>query len=485
MRARVSESAGHPLSGEYRAVTLTILTLISIIAFEAMSISTIMPPVARDLAADGQYGLAFSLMFTAQLLGIVVAAPWIDQRGPLHPTWVGQGLFAVGSLLAGIATSFWVLLVGRLVAGLGAGLILVAIYVMIGSVFPAAARPKMFGWLSTAWVLPSVIGPVVAAWITQAWSWRMVFLLVVPACAVTSAALWRDRATVAARPTGGPTPVSPEPSVTAAEKLDARSAGQNRRTARLGLVVAASAGGFQWASTSLTPIRPLPVVVAGASAIALSGSAQRLLPPGTARLRRGLPAVLAARFLIMAAMNGALTFLPLMLIEHRQLSVGQAGLILALVSLGWASGSLLQGRSGLAGRSSDLVSLGSALVAASLVGITATSAFGLGIGSVVIAMVVCGLGMGLAASSTSVLTLELAPPQDHAQASSALQLADVLGSTIGISLASAVYAATVGLALAGGEGAFTLIWAMTTVFALVAAVAGWRTRRPVCQLARR
>ncbi len=161
------------------------------------------------------------------------------------------------------------------------------------------------------------------------------------------------------------------------------------------------------------------------------------------------------------------------------------GLILALVSLGWASGSLLQGRSGLAGRSSDLVSLGSALVAASLVGITATSAFGLGIGSVVIAMVVCGLGMGLAASSTSVLTLELAPPQDHAQASSALQLADVLGSTIGISLASAVYAATVGLALAGGEGAFTLIWAMTTVFALVAAVAGWRTRRPVCQLARR
>ena len=64
MRARAGDPASHPLSGEYRTVTVTIITLISIIAFEAMSISTIMPPVARDLAADGQYGLAFSLMLS-------------------------------------------------------------------------------------------------------------------------------------------------------------------------------------------------------------------------------------------------------------------------------------------------------------------------------------------------------------------------------------------------------------------------------------
>ena len=45
------------------------------------------------------------------------------------------------------------------------------------------------------------------------------------------------------------------------------------------------------------------------------------------------------------------------------------------------------------------------------------------------------------APATTVLALELSPVEEHGEASSSLQLADVLGSVIGIAAATAVFAA--------------------------------------------
>ena len=171
----------------YRLVTLCLVALVSIIAFEAMAISTAMPIIARDLDAVRSYGLAFSAMLTTQLLGIVVAGVWCDRRGPLPSLFTGQALMAAGTVLAGLAPTFTVLLAGRLVAGLGGGLLTVAIYVVIGRAYPGELRPRVFSWISAAWVLPSLIGPPVAGWLAETFSWRWVFLVVVAPVVVTMA----------------------------------------------------------------------------------------------------------------------------------------------------------------------------------------------------------------------------------------------------------------------------------------------------------
>ncbi|HYO85574.1 MAG TPA: MFS transporter [Dermatophilaceae bacterium] len=472
---------------------MTLIGLVSLIAFEAMAISTIMPTVAVELRAGEQYGLAFSLMFTAQLLGIVLAGPWIDGRGPWPSLWLGQTLFVLGSMLAGAAPTLWVLLAGRVVAGLGAGLVVVAIYVVIGLVYPERLRPRVFGWISAAWVLPSVVGPLLAAWLTQVSSWRVVFLLVVPAGGLIATALWVRRAALRGSGWGSGPGAGGGPA-------GAGRAGDARRTVRLGVLVAAGAGVFQWASTALVPPRPGPVGATVAGLAGVAAAAPRLVPAGTWLLRRGLPSVIAARFLLTAAMNGALTFVPLMLVQQRALSVGQAGMLLALVSVGWAGGSLTQGRSTFLGRSATLIVAGGWSLAASLVTIAGVAALSWPTWVFVPAMGVCGLGMGLAMSSTSVLTLQLSAQSEHARASSALQLSDVLGSTMGIGVCSAVYAAAVsGLTLdpgsatggvaqgaAPGAGAvsgspapmtFAVMWALTAAVGAAAAWAGARTRR--------
>ena len=54
------------MGSAYRLLTVALLALVTIIAFEAMAISTAMPQVAKDLDAVRSYGLAFSFMLTAE-----------------------------------------------------------------------------------------------------------------------------------------------------------------------------------------------------------------------------------------------------------------------------------------------------------------------------------------------------------------------------------------------------------------------------------
>ena len=80
--------------------------------------------------------------------------------------------------------------------------------------------------------------------------------------------------------------------------------------------------------------------------------------------------------------------------------------------------------------------------------------------------------MGLGTTAVSVLVLHLAPPAQHAQASSAMSLADALGATVGLAVAGPVYASLAG---AGPTpGAFATLWTLSACVALVALAAGVR-----------
>src|SRR4051794_41760489 len=72
----------------------------------------------------------------------------------------------------------------RGVQGVGAGIISVSLYVVAGSAYEPALRPRLFGAISAAWVLPALVGPLVAGILTASASWRLVFLGLLPLIAV-------------------------------------------------------------------------------------------------------------------------------------------------------------------------------------------------------------------------------------------------------------------------------------------------------------
>ena len=468
------------MASAYRLLTVALLALVTIIAFEAMAISTAMPSVAADLNAVRSYGLAFSLMLTAELLGIVLAGVWSDRRGPLPSLFAGQGLLAAGSAVAGLAQTFSILLVGRLVAGLGSGLIVVALYVVIGRAYPDSLRPKVFSWVSAAWVLPSLIGPPISGWLASTWSWRWVFLIVLLPIAVTFVVVLsqRDRITDGAVHPDAEVRGSAGTSAGASTGAGAGAGGDHvghRQMAILGLAVAVSAGAMQWGADQLSTSHLLPVAVAVLGFVGVGVIAPRLLPPGTLRMARGLPSVMNSRFLLTGSFNGAVTFIPLMLVNERHLGLTTAGFMLTVGALGWSVGSTVQGHHALHDRRSELVITGGASLAVGILLLAAIAAFGWHYYLVGLATTLSGLGMGLAMSSTSVLSLALSAVRDHGRTASSLQLADVLGSVMGISAVGAVFAA-----LHQPHGSdipvFVLMWVTLAGVASLVVVGGQRIR---------
>ncbi|MEP7160179.1 MAG: MFS transporter [Dermatophilaceae bacterium] len=462
---------GRLLGPRYGAATVSIVGLVTIIAFEALAVSTAMPEVTRVLDAGSMYGLAFSLLFTGQLFGIVAAGTWAQRSGPMPPVFCGELLFATGSALAGLAGSFPILLVGRLIAGLGAGLAMVSLYVIVGAAYPLALRPKVFGWISAAWVLPSVIGPVVAAWLTDVVSWRAVFLVIVPLAA--AAALGLRRAATLLRESPGP---EYAPLEGLAQTRSPRVATRSTRTVLLlGGALTVSASAFEIGASRPGWTTAVEVALAAMGLVGLAVCVPRVLPVGALRLRRGQPCVTVARLMLMAAFSGTISFVPLLLHGPLGLDLLPTGALLAVASVGWAGGSLVQSRQRLADHGPELVVFGTIVLATAGLGLTAVDALSAPVASMAFVLALLGLGMGLAVTSTSVLALALSPPGGHAEASSSLQVADVLGSVLGVASAGAVFAAGTRLGWAQ-ETIFPTIWLTMCAIAALGIPAARRIR---------
>ena len=302
-----------------------------------MAVSTAMPEAARELDAVRSYGLAFSVMLTTQLLGIVLAGVWCDRSGPLPSLFAGQLLFAVGCALCGASQALRA--VPRRPRGRpasGAGLIIVAGYVVIGRAYPESLRPKVFSVISAAWVLPSLLGPPISAWVTTTWSWRWVFWLVVLPVVVRAGHGLRPPRTDRERQRGHRR-LQPRPPRSTRGPPGSGCSSRPRPAP-------CSGAPTTWSSAG----RPRPSWRSSAS-LGIAATAPLLLPRGTWLMRRGLPSVMLARFLLTCSFFGTITYIPLMLVNERGQSLGTAGTILAVGSLGWSAGSWVQGRDRWAG----------------------------------------------------------------------------------------------------------------------------------------
>src|SRR5918995_1472969 len=164
-----------------------IVATVVFIAFEAMAVATAMPKAIPALNGMPLYALAFSGFFTTSLFGMVLAGDVCDRRGPRLPLLAGTASFTAGLLIAGTAQAMWPFVLGRAVQGLGGGIVIVAVYVVVGRAYDDDLRPRMFAALSAAWVVPSIVGPLVAGVVADHLTWRLVFLGIAPLAAVAVA----------------------------------------------------------------------------------------------------------------------------------------------------------------------------------------------------------------------------------------------------------------------------------------------------------
>ncbi|GAA2982222.1 MFS transporter [Streptomyces fulvorobeus] len=446
------------LGRTHRALSLGIVSVVLLIAFEATAVGTAMPVAARELRGIPLYAFAFSAYFTTSLFAMVLSGQWADRRGPLGPLAAGIGSFAAGLLLSGTAQSMWMFIAGRAVQGLGGGLVIVALYVVIGRAYPERIRPSIMAAFAASWVIPSVVGPLASGTVTEHLGWRWVFLgipaLIVFPLALALPAIRRMAAGPADGSTGG-------------EPLD-------RRRVRLALGISAGAGLLQYAGQDLDRYALIPAV----AGIALLVPAVRgLLPPGTVRAARGLPAVVLLRGIAAGSFIAAESFVPLMLVTQRGLTPTMAGLSLAVGGATWALGSYVQSRPRLEEHREPLMVAGMVLVALSIAAAPTVLIEGVPVWIVAVAWAFGCFGMGTVTASTSVLLLKLSAPHEAGANSAALQISDGLSNVLLLTGGGAAFAALGGGALgaaahgAGAGGVASHPGAFVAVFLPMAGVA--------------
>ncbi|MCH5671766.1 MFS transporter [Streptomyces gilvus] len=465
----VEGTAGDSVLGRaYRALSVGIVSVVLFIAFEATAVGTAMPVAARELDGVGLYAFAFSGYFTTSLFGMVLAGQWSDRRGPVGALTTGIGAFAAGLVVAGTAGVMWVFVLGRAVQGLGGGLVIVALYVVVGRAYPERLRPAIMAAFAASWVVPSVVGPLAAGAVTEHLGWRWVFLGI-PVLVVFPLAI-----------------ALPQIRRRAAGPVDGRAdASVDRRRIRLALAISLGAGFLQYAAQDLRPLSLLPAL---AGTALLVPAVRGLLPRGTYRAVRGLPSVVLLRGVAAGSFIAAESFVPLMLVTQRGLSPTLAGFSLAAGGVTWALGSWVQSRARVQPYRERLMVVGMVLVAAAIAAAPSVLVDSVPAWTVAVAWAFGCFGMGLVIASTSVLLLQLSAPEEAGANSAALQISDGLSNVVMLAAGGAAFAAlgggavshTATAAAASGAGhhpaAFAAVFLPMAAMALVGAWVATRVR---------
>ncbi len=458
------------LSRSYRGLSIGIVSVVLLIAFEAMAVGTAMPVAARELDGVSAYGFAFSAYFTTSLFGMVLAGQWADRRGPLGALTAGIGGFAAGLVLSGTAGAMWLFVLGRAVQGLGGGLVIVALYVVVGRAYPERLRPAIMAAFAASWVVPSIVGPLASGAVTEQLGWRWVFVGI-PLLVVLPLGLALPQ--IRRRASG--------PVESASSSASSASASVDRRRIRLAFGISLGAGLLQYAAQDL---RWWSLVPAAAGAGLLVPAVLGLLPKGTYRAARGLPSVVLLRGVAAGSFVAAESFVPLMLVTQRGLSPTLAGFSLAAGGGTWALGSWIQARTAVEPYRERLMTLGMLLVAAAITTLPGVLIDSVPVWSVAVAWAFGCFGMGLVISSTSVLLLHLSAPEEAGTNSAALQMSDGLSNALLLAAGGAAFAAlgggTVGHTTTTATGAASHPAAFVVVFlpmAAVAVVGAWVTTR--------
>lgn len=440
---------GSVLAPEYRALTVGMVALVTLIAFESLAVTTAMPTVAQALDGLALYALAFGGPLASGVVAMVVSGTWSDLKGPTRPLWYGTAWFLAGLIIAGLAPTMEVLVAGRIIQGFGGGLVTVALYVVVGHLYPPQLRPRIFAAFATGWVVPSLVGPAIAGLIVEHANWRIVFLAV-PALAIPAALVMRP----------------------GLARIGSESAGRGSLWDRRAWWATAAAVGVGLLHYGGQQRGILQLVLLGAGLLGVAAFAPKLLPKGTFTIGTGLPAVIALRGLVAAAGFGAEVFLPLMLTRERGLSPSFAGLVLTVSALSWTAASWYRGRP--KQPFSHAVFLQAGMISIVLGIATATLTLNPHVPVLVgiLGWGLTGLGMGTVFPTVSVLILEYSSREEQGANSSALQLSDSLSTATVLAVGGSLFAA---IEPHSPTTAYLTAFGLPAALALIGVIAARRT----------
>lgn len=154
----------------------------------ALDTAIIAPAIPALRAAFDLDHRAVGLVMTVFILFSLPATALMANLGDRHgrrPVYLSCiALFALGSLVIALAPSFWMLLLGRAIQGIGGGGIVPTASAVIADALPPERRGRALGLVGAVYGMAFVLGPPLAAMVMVVASWQWIFLANLPIAAL-------------------------------------------------------------------------------------------------------------------------------------------------------------------------------------------------------------------------------------------------------------------------------------------------------------
>jgi EmrB/QacA subfamily drug resistance transporter len=409
-------------------ILISLMLSTSLVALDSTIVATAVPSIVDDLGGFAEFPWLFSVYLLAQAVSVPVYGKLADTFGRKPIMLFGIGLFLLGSILCGLAWSMPALIAFRAVQGLGAGAVQPISITIAGDIYTLAERAKAQGYLASVWAISAVVGPTLGGLFAQYLTWRWIFLVNIPLCALAAWMLIRKFHESVKR---------------VRHQIDYLGSASLTIGCTL-IILGLLEGGQAWAWNS--PIS-IGILLTGLLLIVLFVLVQRRAAEPVLPLwvftRRVLMASAVIALLVGAILLGLTTYIPTFV--QTVLGTGPlvAGFALATLTVGWPISAALSGRFYLRLGFRKTALIGSALAVAG----TALTTL-LGADSSVFAVAGCcfvvGLGMGLVASPTLIAAQSSVGWTERGVVTANNLFFRSIGSAIGVAVFGAIANVTLG-----------------------------------------
>ena len=395
----------------------------ALIFLDQTAVVVALPSIQRDFHAS-----AVELQWTIGAYLLALAA-FIASSGRLADLYgrrrlfvAGIAAFGVGSALCAAAPSVLVLIVARVIQGLGAALAQPLVIASATAIVPPERRGWAIGVVASAGTSFLVIGPVLGGALVDSLGWRSIFLLNVPLVVIAIALVLRFM------------PVSP---VRSAQPLD--RGGLVLLTVGLAAIVAGVLHMQTWAASL-----DAGVLVCGTAALAVfvvleHRSPHPLLPLALLRTPR-LAGSIAALVSIQASVLGVTVYVLLFLQNGLNLSATAAGAVLIAAGIWTPTLSRFTGRIADRRGAGRPVSIGLAVAAFGLA-VVAVAAPTKHLLLMVLGLMLFGASRPFVFTPASAAAIKALPASDRGLAASLVGEARQIGAVFGVAVLGSIAAA--------------------------------------------
>ncbi len=166
---------GDLLSAEYRVPTLTLALSIALHATNFFIFATLSPSVVSDIGGLPLLSWATTLFVVSSIVSSAAGGILKAMLGARNSMVIAALGFGLGSAVTALAPEMEMVLVGRTIQGLGAGLLTAYSHGMVRDLFPPASWARMFAVVSGGWGVAALTGPLIGGIFAEYGIWRWGF----------------------------------------------------------------------------------------------------------------------------------------------------------------------------------------------------------------------------------------------------------------------------------------------------------------------